>query len=236
MNQQTSNALEQCNSCNNSAGSEPARNDALKPVTYDEGNGIKDKIVMSGPLSEIFTQALNQVFQKKPLELTNNPPEADVPVQNKPTEAASESYAQDHFMEKVVTELGNAAELDVVLADFDVQSVKQHVEDVKNNRLPAEAPEVTSVLVTDVKDILKPETYEPLVSGSFRGIALVVGDMGGTGPVEPPEESAMILFEDHAENQHCVERLFEGTAVKVCFGVQAFVQELKRRRADKAGK
>lgn len=38
-------------------------------ITYNDGKGIKDTIVMTGPLSNIFTQALNIYFQKKTLEV-----------------------------------------------------------------------------------------------------------------------------------------------------------------------
>lgn len=37
-------------------------------TTYNEGNGIVDTIVMTGPLSEIYTRALGVYFAKKPLE------------------------------------------------------------------------------------------------------------------------------------------------------------------------
>ncbi len=227
-------SLEQCQNCQSGTPA-PAGKDKLNSFTYDEGGGVKDKIVMTGPLSQVFTQALNILFEKKPLQLTNNPPEGEMPVESAPAEKANESYSQDHFMEQMLSDMQSAPELEVVLADFDVKSVKDHLADVKNDEVPAEPPEVTTVLVTDVKDIVKPSTYEPLVAGDFRGIVLVTGDMGGTGPVEPPEQDAILLFADHAENQHCVERLFEGTSTKVCFGMEAFAKEMQRRKACKAG-
>jgi hypothetical protein len=234
MNPQPSTALEQCTSCQTSPNKAASDNQELQPVAYDEGNGIKDKIVMTGPLSEILTQAMNIVFEKKPLELTDNPPEADTPTMDKPA-ASSESYAQDHFMEQLVNEVGKAPELQVVLSDFDVQSVDDHIADTKAGTLPTESPDVTTVLVTNASEIVKPENYEALVGTDtdFRGIVLVVGDMGGPGPVQPPEETAMLLFEDHAETERCLERLFEGTGAKICFGMEAFTQELKNRQAAK---
>ncbi len=233
MNQTTKLSLEQCQDCQAQAGA-PAGDTDLNRFTYDEGGGIKDKIIMTGPLSQVFTQALNILFEKKPLELTDNPPQADTPVQSAPAEAAAESYSQDHFMEQMVSEMKSTPELEVVLSDFDVKSVKDHLEDVKHDTVPLDPPEVTTVLVTDVKDIVKPATYEPMVAGDFRGILLVVGDMGGPGPAEPPTEEAVLLFADHAENQHCVERMFQGTNTTVCFGVESFVQEMARRKGKKA--
>lgn len=35
--------------------------------TYNEGDGVKDTIVMDGPLSEVYTKALNVFFAKKPI-------------------------------------------------------------------------------------------------------------------------------------------------------------------------
>lgn len=238
MNQQTAAALEDCQSCQQTG--QPAGNDKLGRFTYDEGKGVKDKIVMTGPLSQVFTQALNILFEKKPLQLTNNPPEGEMPVEtapvsSMPAEQASESYSQDHFMEQLVSDMEKTPELDVVLSNFDIKSVQDHLNDVKNQEVPLDPPDVTTVLVTDVNDIVKPSTYEPMVENDFRGVVLVVGDMGGPGPIEPSEEIPVALFADREENQRCIERMFEGTNTKVCFGMEAFAQEMRQRQLSKAG-
>lgn len=40
-------------------------------VTYNDGQGVKDTIVMTGPLSSIYTKALNLYFTKKELTVDN---------------------------------------------------------------------------------------------------------------------------------------------------------------------
>lgn len=37
-------------------------------VTYNEGNGVSDTILMTGPLSEVYTRALGVYFKKEPLD------------------------------------------------------------------------------------------------------------------------------------------------------------------------
>lgn len=41
-------------------------------ITYNDGQGVKDTIVMTGPLSSIYTKALNIFFSKKELSIPND--------------------------------------------------------------------------------------------------------------------------------------------------------------------
>lgn len=45
-------------------------------ITYNDGQGVKDTIVMTGPLSSIYTKALNIFFQKKELTVPSEGAEA----------------------------------------------------------------------------------------------------------------------------------------------------------------
>lgn len=230
MKHRSTTALEQCQGCSGTLIKQMSGSDKkeLTPVAYDDGDGIKDQIIMTGPLSQVFTQAMNVVFQKKPLELTDNPPDAEVPVENKQDKSAVESYANDVYMEKMINEMSTSPELAVVLSNFDVKSVNDHIADVRNNEQPAEAPDITTVLVTSASDIVKPEFYERLLNDNFNGIAVVVGDMGGSGALQSPKEEYKI-FESDKETASSIERLFEDTGVKVCFGMEAFAKELTKR-------
>lgn len=65
-----------CGECASCSGASPGDAAALNQstnnkleFTYDEGEGTKDTIVMDGPLSNVYTQALNVYFAKKPIEL-----------------------------------------------------------------------------------------------------------------------------------------------------------------------
>lgn len=45
-------------------------------ITYNDGQGVKDTIVMTGPLSNIYTKALNIFFSKKEMGLVNDNPDS----------------------------------------------------------------------------------------------------------------------------------------------------------------
>lgn len=225
-----STSTENCTNCQSSpAGAGSAQ--VNTPVTYNDGDGIKDKIVLTGPLSAAMLAAMDWVFEKKPMQLTPQPPALDGAA------PAAESMVQDAHMEAMVAGMGSTPELSVVLSDFDVQSVKDHVEDAKADRLEPMPPPVTTVYVTNSDDITKQDTYAPMIEEGWRGIALVVGDMGGSGPIQPPTETTVTINEIREDEKleqeglkASIERLFEGTGVKVCFGFEAFAQEMAARK------
>ena len=75
-------ALEECASCNsNKHGYSEVKqgqdtNGRLKDgFTYDDSKGIKDSVILTGPLSEVYTKALNITLRKTPLIK----PEEDTP-------------------------------------------------------------------------------------------------------------------------------------------------------------
>ena len=75
-------ALEECASCNsNKYGYSEVKqgqdtNGRLKDgFTYDDSKGIKDSVILTGPLSEVYTKALNIPLRKTPLIK----PEEDTP-------------------------------------------------------------------------------------------------------------------------------------------------------------
>ena len=75
-------ALEECASCNsNKYGYSEVKqgqdtNGRLKDgFTYDDSKGIKDSVILTGPLSEVYTKALNITLRKTPLIK----PEEDTP-------------------------------------------------------------------------------------------------------------------------------------------------------------
>lgn len=81
-------AMETCETCNmNNAGSAINNfGNSLKQdtnlntkgkdgFTYDEGKGIKDNVILSGPLSEIYTRALNISLKKIPIDQVEETPD-----------------------------------------------------------------------------------------------------------------------------------------------------------------
>lgn len=56
--------------------SQSTQNATGDKITYNDGQGVKDTIVMTGPLSNIYTKALNIFFSKKELSLVNDNPDS----------------------------------------------------------------------------------------------------------------------------------------------------------------
>ena len=76
-------SVEDCVDCNttntsNMVTNQPTTNDSDKDkgsFTYDEGKGKKDIVQLTGPLSEVYTRALNIYYAKKPAFDTDSMPE-----------------------------------------------------------------------------------------------------------------------------------------------------------------
>ena len=224
-------------------------------MTYNEGKGIKDQIVLTGPLSAAVSAAMNWVFDKKPLDLAPEAPEQDMQAehaalsQTEPAKAATESMAQDAYIEEMVASMGKTAELGVVLSDFDVKSVKDHLEEVALNGVPSDAPDITSVYVCDAETITQPDIYEGMIADGDRQIVLVVGDMGGVGPLQSPDTDLTSINEERADptpvpdnvpkevisedSVASIESIFAGTNVKVCIGFEAFAKTLSDIKAKR---
>lgn len=113
-----------CTDCQtNNNGSDGAEPNA-PGVTYDEGGGIKNRVVISGPLSEVLSKELNIIFKKTPLDLTEGP--ANGPVLDAMA-SATESYAQDVALQVAFRQAMVEPENEVILRSVDVSSIKEHV-------------------------------------------------------------------------------------------------------------
>ena len=69
--------------------------------TYSDGTGTKDLIVMTGPLSEIYTKALGVYFAKKPIEGDGD----DIDGETIDATPSTESQANDAIMAAAVSEV-----------------------------------------------------------------------------------------------------------------------------------
>lgn len=72
-------------------------------VTYNEGNGVPDTIVMTGPLSEVYTKALGVYFKKEPLDT--------VSVESQAMDSALISSVVDSKVEAGLKEVASAVGL-----------------------------------------------------------------------------------------------------------------------------
>lgn len=104
-------------------------------VTYNEGNGVVDTIVMTGPLSEIYTRALGVYFAKKPLD---------------GSVLASESQAMDTVRNAVISD-----SLDAGLKEIADAVVLQTPAEVISN------PDAT-VFAVDYSQVNRPEVIDAM--------------------------------------------------------------------------
>lgn len=121
-------ATESCTDCANTTQTTNAS--SSQGVTYDQGQGIKDKVVLTGPLSELLAQQLNVIFKKTDIaEQSGESTEPDVPeiVQ---LEATRESMVTDLAIQEAIKETTKDAENSVVLSQFDFQDVSEHLRQV----------------------------------------------------------------------------------------------------------
>lgn len=187
---------------------------ANQPVTYNEGEGVKDQIVMTGPLSEVLSRALSVFLEKKPLVTEETPPEMP----------ATESYSQDAYMESMLASMSNTPGLDLVLDNFDISDVKDHVARARAGDLDAQlnAPAPTTIYVTDANDVTSPRTAETLIDQNQDSNSVVVVVQGNTSL--GADQGTELLTT--AQMKEATERIYEGTGLTVCWGLEALCNHL----------
>ena len=83
-------ALEGCQNCALAESQDKDNKPVQTDITYNEGDGIKDTVIIDGPLSQVFTKALNVKLKKQPL--TSEPEEKVAPLVTKPQEEQKDDY------------------------------------------------------------------------------------------------------------------------------------------------
>lgn len=154
-----------------------AQNDTPRPqgFTYDEGSGVKDTIVMSGPLGEVYTKALNTYFQKQ--DLTNPESKADTGenqadnVDKKLKEDADKNSGTTAAME---TQQLDQSGFDFIHNELDQENVDKRIgTGLKFAR--GSSPDVplddvsTTAFIMDMQQALQPEVVEQIQSSKSNG-------------------------------------------------------------------
>jgi hypothetical protein len=127
-------------------------------ATYDEGKGVQDQVVMTGPLSTVYTKALNLYFAKTEIDGSDTDAPAEiVPIESNGTTRTIESNA-------VATE---SAAIDTMISKnlADVLDKKDASEFVNSINVVPDSDDIfvnpnTIVMGTDAASVLKPETVE----------------------------------------------------------------------------
>ncbi len=142
--------LEECTDCNKVNTNNESTGSS---VTYDEGDGKKDLVVMTGPLSHIYTQALNLYFAKKDVN------EPDVVKDNKEQSAsiANESIQIDSVIQTGLMKHLEAQQTNPLI----YYEIKPEREDIDRD------PSVV-VFSTSIAEANKPEVVD--LADSFKSI------------------------------------------------------------------
>ena len=216
--------------------------------TFDEGKGVKDQIAITGPLSEIYTHALNVAFTKKEItdqenETDKNVDKLDNQIEEKIAEAkkapntlkvSQESQAIDSAIKaKVITS---------ILKATDGTPLQENVGFIDTGNVGDANPEETTAaaFIVDRNDALKPEVIEQVQDSAKAGVKtmlVVVADpYGATQGVQmrqtlidvPVNELPSPNYAD-VELAMAAESLYTSHGVQIFKGITAFARSFAKK-------
>lgn len=221
-------------------------NDAAK-FTYDEGNGEKELILLTGPLSQAYTDALNIYYQKKPItgefdeaiadaELTGQ--EKTVVAQSSVTSGvATETQAMDETMlTGLVSEIKHAHIEDDLSKYYNFRHEKEVFDGVQDHDKPVDVVEVIDPAhLTQIEYINKIQEKKP--NPYTRFIYLVEAkNKGETQGVDVRKRFVNVRdidplshFFGDIESQQAFEHLKETSHATFVFGMEGLITYLSNR-------
>lgn len=196
--------------------------DDKNSVTYDEGGGKKDLVVMTGPLSNIYTRALNLYFAKKD-------------VNDLPTEEVSESNAVATESAMIQTVLNTAVADHIKSQESSLDSVEIVSQSQDIERTPT-----TIIFSTDAASARNPEVIEAaeLESNRYEESGkdwfIFVGPSANGEKIEQQvveadvdESSEINAFNTAEQFNRATESIYATRGMKVVFGFDKLVERLK---------
>lgn len=209
--------------------------------TYDEGKGEKELIQITGPLSEVFTKALNVYYAKEPVLTEKNIPD-DIS-QSDTALLAESSKIDKHSSESLVnTETNLNAILDYIVAqdpgvaigdnyDFTTDSVMKDIDD----------PDMI-VKSMEIEEALEPETVSKLEDAADVGkseMVLVISNKPyySSATANDVKLEYVNIAQQYAspyitsEAEVALEKLYTHPKIKVVLGVPELFSYLKERKA-----
>lgn len=224
-------------------------------ATYDDGDGIKDTIMIDGPLSFAFTNALNQVFKKKPL--------SDIDETTTGEQAQAEDTAKEALDEKAenknaeILKQNSPEQIGLATEDFEqldesnatllIKELSKNVSDmsffankfdfISSSELPVNVVNRTSVI--NFTDFVKPSEFckflESQPNSTIDHVVLVLGSPGALGRVEENTSKKVIqpfVSRQDIEAGPTIEEVRKVADnyienCQVCFGFEEYVTYLK---------
>lgn len=244
-------ALEGCQNCALAESQDKDNKPVQTDVTYNEGDGIKDTVIIDGPLSQVFTKALNVKLKKQPL--TSEPEEKVAPLVTKPQEEqkdpllkqnskapigiATESQQQTSQEEAfIINELDkNSKEFDYIANSFDF---------VEKGQVPIKVTSKSTIIT--VGEFLKPSnlikfTEDKKNSPVEHIVVLVADSLGRTKDTTVTSRFVTIptsednfketVFKDEEqckEFEVVFESFIKPAGIKVALGIEQFADILTK--------
>ncbi len=193
--------------------------------TYDEGNGVKDTVKLTGPLSEVYTRMLNQSLAKK------DPLEGEVETAEGTTAVSVESeQTEGVFIETALTTvLNNDHTRESINAGFNFVDDRQLTDKVD---IIAHVANATTALKSETVFELSNTAEE----SKKKTILVVVADPAGITQGMKLNKKFMELADDSGVEKLygddvtvAAEALYKPFGVDVVFGIEGLIQALKKK-------
>lgn len=210
--------------------------------TYDDGKGVKDSVILTGPLSEVYTKALNIALRKTPLtkKEEESPDIDDLPV---PKQEDSKLFVSNEALKE---ENETALLISYMQDNMEKEELKDLDENILFTTLSSDPPNiVANIAVVDSKEASNPEFVDTLQSYKDvhpnQDTILVVTVPTNSGSEGTKVYQKLINLNPHADvlgnDAATLEKAFESIYVrnniKVFYGLEGFVQAIKFVNRDK---
>ena len=224
------------------AAPEASYNDSkADEFTYDEGKGEKELIQITGPLSEVFTKALNVYYAKEPILTEKNIPEN---ISQSDTALLAESSKIDqHSNESMInTETNLNAILDYIVAQDPGSTIGDSYDfTTDSNMKDMDDPDMI-VKTMEIEEALEPETVSKLEDAADVGkseMVLVISNKPyySSATANDVKLEYVNIAQQYAspyitsEAEVALETLYTHPKIKVVLGVPELFSYLKERKA-----
>lgn len=224
--------------------------DESNSFTYDEGKGKKDVIQLTGPLSEVYTRALNIYYAKQPAFDADSIPDN---ISEKEMEDLTQSamITPDKKQDKVAQESVQLddSHINAILAEAQSSEAPQEAKDkfdFVNETILSDIENTdtdTTVFVAPFNDALKPEVIDVVqtkAEDKNKHVVMMVTDENkfftrGMGTSRKwvdiaQDESFNPVFEDQTFTAS-VEALYVKNGITVVNGINGLIEYLNKRAA-----
>ena len=236
-------ALEECASCNsNKYGHTDAKqgqsnNGRLKDgFTYDDGKGVKDSVILTGPLSEVYTKALNITLRKTPLvKPEEDTPDLDTGVRVKDSIGDNPIIGTEDMKETDDTMLVMSLLKDK-MSKSDVDDVDENYEFTTLASDPSNV--VANIAVMTASDAIRPEFVDKIQSyketNADHDTILVVSVPTNSGSEGTKinqklinlNPRANVLGDEAPQLEKAFESLYERNGIKVFYGAEGLIEAI----------